>query len=73
MPKKTPMRRCVGCMEMKPKASLTHLPHVNEDTAEEIIELREKLERFSHTYELLYVDSLTQSEVADILGYVTVE
>ena len=53
--------------------TLTLLPHVNEDTAEKIIELREKLERFSHTYELLYVDSLTQSEVADILGYVTVE
>ncbi len=25
MPKKTPMRRCVGCMEMKPKASLVRV------------------------------------------------
>lgn len=25
MPKKTPMRRCVGCMEMKPKTSLVRV------------------------------------------------
>ena len=45
----------------------------DEDTAEEIIELRDRLRHFSNTYELLYVESLTQSEVADILEYVTVE
>lgn len=49
------------------------LPHVDEDTAEEIIELRDRLGHFSNTYELLYVESLTQSEVADILEYVVVE
>ena len=52
---------------------LVLLPHVDEDTAEEIIELRDRLGHFSNTYELLYVESLTQSEVADILEYVTVE
>ena len=53
--------------------TLMLLPHVNEDTAEEIVELREKLGHFSHPYELLYAESLTQPEVADILEYVTVE
>ena len=53
--------------------TLVLLPHVDEDTAEEIMELREKLGHFSHPYELLYVESLTQPEVADILEYVTVE
>ena len=53
--------------------TLVLLPHVDEDTAAEIVELREKLGHFSNTYELLYAKSLTQPEVADILEYVTVE
>lgn len=53
--------------------TLVLLPHVDEDTAAEIVELREKLGHFSNTYELLYAESLTQPEVADILEYVTVD
>ena len=53
--------------------TLVLLPHVDEDTAAEIVELRERLGHFSNTYELLYAESLTQPEVADILEYVTVD
>ena len=53
--------------------TLVLLPHVDEDTAAEIVELREKLGHFNNTYELLYAESLTQPEVADILEYVTVD
>ncbi|MDO4864809.1 MAG: helix-hairpin-helix domain-containing protein [Ruminococcus sp.] len=53
--------------------TLVLLPHVDEETAEEMIDLRERLGRYSNAYELLYVDSLTQAEVADILEYVTVD
>ncbi len=53
--------------------TLVLLPHVDEDTAAEIVELRERLGHFSNTYELLYAESLKQPEVADILEYVTVD
>ncbi|MCQ2491120.1 MAG: helix-hairpin-helix domain-containing protein [Ruminococcus sp.] len=52
---------------------LVLLPHVDEAVAEEVMDLRERLGHFSNTYELLYVESLTQSETSDILEYVTVE
>lgn len=52
---------------------LALLPHVDEETADEIIELREKIGGFSNAYELLYAESLTKNEVADIIEYVTVE
>ncbi|MBR4511102.1 MAG: helix-hairpin-helix domain-containing protein [Ruminococcus sp.] len=54
------------------KELLMLLPHVDEETAEHIIALREELGKFSHPYELLYVDDLTQPEVAEITQYVTV-
>ena len=53
--------------------TLMLLPHVDEETAEETVELRVKLGHFSNTYELLYVKSLVQSDVADILEYVVAE
>lgn len=48
------------------------LPHVTEDIAESILELRRKIGGFSHPYELLYVDELEQNQVADILEFVIV-
>ena len=48
------------------------LPHIDEEKAARIIELREKLNGFSHPYELLYVEGLSQSDVAEIIEFVTV-
>lgn len=48
------------------------LPHVDEKIAEKIIELRDKIDVFSHPYELLYVEELTRKQVAEIIEYVTV-
>lgn len=49
------------------------LPHVDEEIADKIIELRDNIHGFSNTYELLYVDELMQDDVAEILEYVVVE
>ncbi|MBD5159051.1 MAG: helix-hairpin-helix domain-containing protein [Ruminococcus sp.] len=48
------------------------LPHVDEQVAQDIITLREQLHIFSHVYELLYVEKLTQKQVAEIVEFVTV-
>lgn len=51
---------------------LVLLPHVTEEIAVKIIELRTAIRYFSHEYELLYVDELEQNQVAEILEFVTV-
>lgn len=52
---------------------LMYLPYVDEEIAHKIIELRENINEFSHPYELLYVEELTQSQVSEIIEYVYVE
>lgn len=52
---------------------LTALPHINEEKAQKIIELREKIGGFSSFYELLLVDGLTQAQVSDIKDYIIIE
>lgn len=54
------------------KEELMLLPHVDEETAEAIIRLREEIHGFGHVNELLYIDKLTQKQVAEIVGFVTV-
>lgn len=49
------------------------LPHVDEETAQLIIKLREDINGFGNTYELAYVEKLSKNQVNDILPYVTVE
>lgn len=48
------------------------LPHVTEEIALKIIELREMIQGYSHVYELLYIEELEQNEVAEIVKFVTV-
>lgn len=48
------------------------LPHVTEDIAYGIIELRNEIKYFSNGYELLYIDELEQNQVSEILEFVTV-
>ena len=54
------------------KEELMLLPDVNEKTAEAILSLREGIHGFSNVYELLYVDELTQKQVAELIEFVTV-
>jgi competence ComEA-like helix-hairpin-helix protein len=49
------------------------LPHVDDYIASKIIELRDSIHGFSHPYELLYVEGLSQDKVAEIIEYVVVE
>lgn len=55
------------------KDDLMKLPYVDEQIADDIIELRETIEYFSHPYELLMVESLNQEQVAEIIKFVTIE
>lgn len=48
------------------------LPHVTEEIAGKIIDLRTRIGGFSHPYELLYVEELQQNEVAEIVEFVIV-
>ncbi len=48
------------------------LPHVDEEIADKIIELRNAIGGYSHPYELLYIEDLEQIQVADIIDFVTV-
>ena len=48
------------------------LPYVDEEIADEILNLREEIGGFGNSYELLYLKSLTQEQVAEIVNYVTV-
>lgn len=52
--------------------TLMLLPHVDEEIAWRIIELREAIGGYSHVYELLYIDELEQKEVSEIVDFVTV-
>lgn len=54
-------------------SELMLLPHVDEETAYQIIKLRQDINGFGNTYELAYVENLSKSQVNDILPYVTIE
>jgi comEA protein len=54
------------------KELLLLLPYVTDDIANKIIEMREELNGFKNTYELLLVEELEQKQVAEILEFVTV-
>ena len=51
---------------------LTLLPYVDKEIAEKIIKLRNDIHGYGHVYELLYIDELTQKQVAEIVTFVTV-
>ena len=48
------------------------LPHVDRSVAEKIIKFRSEMNGFTHPYQLLLIDELTQKEVAEILEFVTI-
>lgn len=55
------------------KEELMLLPHVDETIAQRIIDFREQAGGYSHPYELLYIEGLTQNKVAEITEYVCVD
>lgn len=72
-----PERRLEDCVPIELNTADTEtlmlLPYVDEETAEHIIRIREQIGGFSHVYELLIAEELTQEQVAEILQYVYVE
>ncbi|MCR4639127.1 helix-hairpin-helix domain-containing protein [Ruminococcus sp.] len=48
------------------------LPHVDEDTAGRIIDFRERTGGFQNEYELLLIEGLSRSDVAEIMDYITI-
>ena len=48
------------------------LPYVDNEIAEEIVKIRNEIGGYSHVYELLYVEKLTQKQTAEIVNFVTI-
>lgn len=48
------------------------LPHIDEDKAEKIIELRESLNGFKNTYEILYVEGISREQAIEILEFICI-
>lgn len=46
------------------------LPYVDEEIAQNIIELRVEMTNFSHVYELLYIEEITEEMLTEIIEYV---
>ncbi len=53
------------------KNVLMLLPYFDEETADELIKLREEMGGFQNPLELLYMETLTQKQLAEIIDYLT--
>lgn len=51
---------------------LVRLPNIDAEMANKIIELRNTIQYFSHPYELLYADGMTEKRLSEIIDYVVV-
>ncbi|MDR0983558.1 MAG: helix-hairpin-helix domain-containing protein [Ruminococcus sp.] len=49
---------------------LIQLPGMNEVLANNILNLRKEIGRFSHTYEVLYAEGMTESLAASLMPYI---
>lgn len=54
------------------KETLMLIPNIDEKIAEEIIETRNQMGRFSNVYELIYIDGLEKNEISEIIRYICV-
>lgn len=52
---------------------LCYIPNVDKTIAQEILNLRDTIQYYSNPYELLYIDSISESFLSDIIQYVYVE
>lgn len=48
------------------------LPHIDEESALIIIDIRERIGGYSHVYEILLIETITQAQAAEILPYICV-
>lgn len=48
------------------------LPHIDEENALRIIDIRERIGGYSHIYEILLIDTITQAQANEILPYICV-
>lgn len=55
------------------KELMMYLPYVDENIADKIIELREKLHGFSNKYELQYIDELSDEQIKEIIQYIYID
>lgn len=49
------------------------LPGIDEEMAYKIVEFREKIQYFSHPYELLYIDGMTEKMLSGAIDYMYIE
>ncbi|HAS78267.1 MAG TPA: hypothetical protein DCS38_00705 [Ruminococcus sp.] len=49
------------------------LPGIDEEMAYKIVEFREKIQYFSHPYELLYIDGMTEKILSGAIDYMYIE
>ncbi len=52
---------------------LCAIPNVNDEIAQDILNLRNEIQFFSNTYELLYCDSISEQFLSEIESYIYVE
>lgn len=52
---------------------LMSLPSIDSDMAHKVLELRDTIQYFSHPYELLYVEGMTEKRLSELIDYITVE
>lgn len=55
------------------KEELMLLPHIDEENAMIIIDIRERINGYTHVYEILLIDTITQEQAAEIVPYICVE
>lgn len=56
-----------------PKEELMLLPHIDEENAMRIIDIRERINGYTHVYEILLIDTITQKQAAEIMPYICIE
>lgn len=55
------------------KEELMLLPHIDEENAMIIIDIRERINGYTHVYEILLIDTITQEQAAEIVPYICVK
>lgn len=59
-------------LNMASKDDLMKIPNMTDEIAEDILSLRDEIGSFSHTYELLMIDSISDKTLAEMIKYLEV-
>lgn len=52
------------------KELLMYLPYVDENIADQIIDIRERIHGFKYIYEIAYIEELSDEQIAEIIQYI---